>query len=55
MILTFLTIVIDDFNKSNGQYSKKLSSDTEKLPKEFNKLQINSNTVARCFASGCIN
>ncbi|CAB4427790.1 unnamed protein product [Rhizophagus irregularis] len=30
---------IDDFNKSNGQYS-----DTEKLPKEFNKLQINSNS-----------
>ncbi|POG59801.1 kinase-like domain-containing protein [Rhizophagus irregularis DAOM 181602=DAOM 197198] len=42
---------INDFNGSNKQYSKKLSSiinkyfkgDREKLPKEFIKLQINSN------------
>ncbi|CAB4437554.1 unnamed protein product [Rhizophagus irregularis] len=33
---------INDFNKSNEQYSKKLSSDSEKLPKEFINLQ-NSN------------
>ncbi|GBC22543.2 uncharacterized protein OCT59_024318 [Rhizophagus irregularis] len=34
---------INDFNKSNEQYSKKLSSDSEKLPKEFINLQ-NSNS-----------
>ncbi|POG63288.1 kinase-like domain-containing protein [Rhizophagus irregularis DAOM 181602=DAOM 197198] len=34
---------INDFNGSNKQYSKKLISDSEKLPKEFIKLQINSN------------
>ncbi|CAB4488406.1 unnamed protein product [Rhizophagus irregularis] len=33
---------INDFNKSNEQYSKKLSSDSEKLPKDFINLQ-NSN------------
>ncbi|PKC56315.1 kinase-like protein, partial [Rhizophagus irregularis] len=33
---------INDFNKSNEQYSKKLSGDSEKLPKEFINLQ-NSN------------
>ncbi|CAB4388123.1 unnamed protein product [Rhizophagus irregularis] len=33
---------INDFNKSNEQYSKKLSSDSEKLPKEFINLR-NSN------------
>ncbi|CAB4442599.1 unnamed protein product [Rhizophagus irregularis] len=31
---------INDFNKSNKQYS-----DSEKLPKEFIKLQINSNKI----------
>ncbi|GBC27086.2 kinase-like domain-containing protein [Rhizophagus irregularis DAOM 181602=DAOM 197198] len=36
---------INDFNGSNKQYSKKLSSDREKLPKEFIKLQINSNKI----------
>ncbi|CAB4490244.1 unnamed protein product [Rhizophagus irregularis] len=36
---------ISDFNGSNKQYSKKLSSDSEKLPKEFIKLQINSNKI----------
>ncbi|CAB4488404.1 unnamed protein product [Rhizophagus irregularis] len=35
---------INDFNKSNEQYSKKLSSDSEKLPKEFINLQ-NSNKI----------
>ncbi|RGB42689.1 hypothetical protein C1646_682825 [Rhizophagus diaphanus] len=35
---------INDFNKSNEQYNKKLSSDSEKLPKEFINLQ-NSNKI----------
>ncbi|PKY46974.1 kinase-like protein [Rhizophagus irregularis] len=36
---------INDFNGSNKQYSKKLSSDSEKLPKKFINLQINSNKI----------
>ncbi|PKY58664.1 hypothetical protein RhiirA4_480772, partial [Rhizophagus irregularis] len=36
---------INDFNESNKQNSKKLSSDSEKLPEEFIKLQINSNEI----------
>ncbi|PKK70849.1 hypothetical protein RhiirC2_849601, partial [Rhizophagus irregularis] len=35
---------INDFNKSNEQYSKKLSGDSEKLPKEFINLR-NSNKI----------
>ncbi|CAB4438044.1 unnamed protein product [Rhizophagus irregularis] len=35
---------INDFDKSNEQYSKKLSSDSEKLSKEFINLQ-NSNKI----------
>ncbi|CAB4435740.1 unnamed protein product [Rhizophagus irregularis] len=35
---------INDFNKSNEKYSKKLSSDSEKLPKEFINMQ-NSNKI----------
>ncbi|PKC56363.1 hypothetical protein RhiirA1_474108, partial [Rhizophagus irregularis] len=36
---------INDFNESNKQNSNKLSSDSEKLPEEFIKLQINSNEI----------
>ncbi|PKC50357.1 hypothetical protein RhiirA1_486588 [Rhizophagus irregularis] len=50
MILTFLTIVIDDFNKSNERNSNKSSKvitlfrdSRKKLSKLFKKLQINSN------------